>query len=101
MTVSDEEAKDVRTVPGHARPQPETPTGPLGGDPALIGVPTFIVGSIALGLTLVGYVPPRAAAAPLRFTLVATLLGQLIAAVWAAGLGQNAVARGFGIVGGF
>jgi hypothetical protein len=36
MTVSDEEAKDVRTAPGHARPQPETPTGPLGGDPALI-----------------------------------------------------------------
>jgi hypothetical protein len=101
MTVSDEEAKDVRTAPGHARPQPETPTGPLGGDPALIGVPTFIVGSIALGLTLVGYVPAGAVGAPVAIILVATGLGQLIAAVWAAGLGQNAVAAIFGIFTGF
>jgi succinate-acetate transporter protein len=101
MTVSDEEAKDVRTAPGHARPQPATPTGPLGGDPALIGVPTFIVGSIALGLTLVGYVPAGAVGAPVAIILVATGLGQLIAAVWAAGLGQNAVAAIFGIFTGF
>ena len=30
------------------------------GDPALIGVPTFIVGAIALGLVVAGYVPAGA-----------------------------------------
>jgi len=54
MTVSD---TDIATAPPA---EPETTPGPQGGDPALIGVPTFIVGSIALGLTLVGYVPAGA-----------------------------------------
>ena len=34
-----------------------TPSPSLGGDPAMLGLPTFIVGSIALGLVLVGMVP--------------------------------------------
>lgn len=86
--------------PAHASAD-DAPTGPLAGDPALIGVPTFIVGSIALGLTLVGFVPAAAVGAPLAIILVATGVGQLVAAVWAAALGLNAVAGIFGIFTGF
>ena len=38
--------------------------GPLTGDPAIVGVPTFVVGSLMLGLALVNYAP--AAAGPCR-----------------------------------
>ncbi|WP_207954834.1 GPR1/FUN34/YaaH family transporter [Saccharopolyspora elongata] len=98
MTTSDTAAKD------HARPahqEPEPRPGPLSGDPATVGVPTFIVGSIALGLTLVGYVPSAAVGAPVAIILAATGIGQLVAAVWAAGIGQSAVASIFGIFTGF
>lgn len=71
------------------------------GNPAVIGVPTFVIGSIALGLTLVGYVPATAAGAPVAIILAATGLGQLIAAWWAARLGQNPQAAIFGIFAGF
>lgn len=71
------------------------------GDPALIGVPTFIVGATALGLVLTGYVPASAVGASIAIILPATGLGQLVAAVWAASLGQNAVASVFGIFAGF
>ncbi|WP_020661103.1 GPR1/FUN34/YaaH family transporter [Amycolatopsis benzoatilytica] len=71
------------------------------GDPALIGVPTFIVGATALGLVLTGYVPASAVGASIAIILPATGLGQLVAAVWAAALGQSAVASVFGIFAGF
>ncbi|MER6735201.1 GPR1/FUN34/YaaH family transporter [Streptomyces puniciscabiei] len=89
------------TDAAHAEPRPQATPGPLGGDPALIGVPTFVVGSIALGLTLVGYLPAEAAGAPVAIILAATALGQLIAALWAAALGQSAVAAIFGVFTGF
>lgn len=78
-----------------------TLAGPLAGDPAAVGVPTFVVGSIALGLVLTGYVPTAAVGASLPIILAATAVGQLIAAVWGAALGQNAVASIFGIFSGF
>lgn len=71
------------------------------GDPALIGVPTFIVGATALGLVLTGYVPGDAVGASIAIILPATGLGQLVAAVWSAALGQNANASVFGIFAGF
>ena len=71
------------------------------GDPALIGVPTFIVGATALGLVLTGSVPAGAVGASIAIILPATGLGQLVAAVWAAALGQSAVASVFGIFAGF
>src|SRR5271170_7964887 len=52
-------------------------TGPLAGNPAILGLPTFIAGSVALGL------------------------GLLLAAIWAAAVGQSAVAAVFGIFGTF
>lgn len=73
----------------------------LSGDPSMIGVPTFVVGSIALGLGLVGYVPAAAVGAPIAIILFATGVGQVISAVWAAAIGQSAVAGIFGIFAGF
>ena len=52
-------------------PQPAThaegaaAVGPLAGDPAILGLPSFIVGSVALGLVLVGLVPATAVGASL------------------------------------
>jgi succinate-acetate transporter protein len=71
------------------------------GNPALIGVPTFLVGSIALGLVLTGFVPATAGAASIPIIMTATAFGQGLAAVWAARLAQNAVAGIFGIFTGF
>ncbi|HET6298755.1 MAG TPA: GPR1/FUN34/YaaH family transporter [Kribbella sp.] len=71
------------------------------GDPSLIGLPSFIVGSVALGLVLVGYVPAAAVGASLAIIVAATGLGLVIAAVWAAAVGQSAVAGVFGIFAGF
>jgi succinate-acetate transporter protein len=67
----------------------------------VLGLPVFVVGSIALGLALVGYVPPAAAASALPIILAATGLGLLIAALWAAALGQSMVACIFGVFSGF
>src|ERR1019366_1985072 len=75
--------------------------GPLAGDPSVIGLPSFIVGSIALGLVLVGMVPATAVGASLPIILAATAIGQLVSALWSASLGQNAVASVFAIFGGF
>jgi succinate-acetate transporter protein len=79
----------------------EPSTEPATGDPALIGLPAFIVGSIALGLALVGYVPASAVGAPLAIILAATGLGLAIAAIWSAALNQSAVASVFAIFAGF
>ena len=75
--------------------------GPLGGDPAILGLPSFIVGSVALGLALVGVTPATAVGAPLAIILAATAVGLTIAALWAAAIGASAVAGIFGIFAGF
>jgi len=81
--------------------QAAPPAGPLTGDPAVLGLPSFIVGSVALGLALVGVVPATAVGASLPIILAATSIGLLVAAIWAAGIGQSAVACVFGIFSGF
>jgi succinate-acetate transporter protein len=73
----------------------------LAGTPAAVGLPAFVVGSVALGLTLVGYVPATAGAAPIPIIAAATSLGLMIATIWAAAIGQSAVASVFGIFAGF
>jgi hypothetical protein len=78
-----------------------TVPGPLLGDPAALGLPSFIVGSVALGLVLVGMVPATAVGASLPIILAATAAGLFITAVWAAGIGQTALASVFGIFAGF
>jgi len=71
------------------------------GNPAIVGVPTFVVGSIALGLVLTGFVSAKAVGASIPIIMTATGIGQIYAMAWAARLAQNAVAAVFGIFGGF
>ncbi len=77
-----------------------TTTAPT-GDPLAVGLPGFVVGSVALGLQLTGFVSAAAAAAPLAIILGASAVCTLIATIWAARLGQNAVAAVFGVFAGF
>ena len=75
--------------------------GPMAGDPSMLGLGSFIAGSVALGLGLVGVVPAGVLGAPLAIILAATALGLLMATIWCAVLGQSAVAAVFGIFGTF
>lgn len=75
--------------------------GPLAGDPSILGLGSFIAGSVALGLSLAGVVPAGVLGAPLAIILAATALGLLMATAWCAMLGQSAVAAVFGIFGTF
>jgi hypothetical protein len=74
---------------------------PPAADPAALGLPCFIMGAVVLGLTLVGVVPAAAAGAPLAIILGATSVGLIITTVWAAAVGQTAVASVFGIFAAF
>jgi hypothetical protein len=71
------------------------------GDPAILGLPIFAAGSVALGLALVGYVPAAAVGSVLPIVLAATGLGLMIATLWSAVLGQTMVAGVFGLFAGF
>jgi hypothetical protein len=95
MTTVDETASGPAVV--EAAPL----VGPLAGDPSILGLGSFIAGSVALGLGLVGVVPAGVLGAPLAIILAATALGLLMATVWCAVLGQSAVAAVFGIFGTF
>ncbi|WP_327637054.1 acetate uptake transporter family protein [Kribbella sp. NBC_00482] len=97
MTTIDADAHSVPEVQLAA----EAAAPAVTGDPALIGLPSFIVGSVALGLVLVGYVSAAAVGASLPIIIAATGLGLVIAAVWSAAVGQSAVAGVFGIFAGF
>lgn len=102
-----ERAREAAVQDGHHRQHEfepiddKEPVDPLGGDPAMVSLPLFIVGAIALGLTLVGYVSAESAGAPVAVILAATGIGQMFAAIWAARLGQSAEASVFAIFGGF
>ncbi len=89
------------TPGGTASTQEAALVGPLAGDPSILGLGSFIAGSAALGLSLVGVVPAEVLGAPLAIILAATALGLLMATVWCAILGQSAVAAVFGIFGTF
>jgi succinate-acetate transporter protein len=80
---------------------PAAASGPLFGDPGALGLPCFIAGSVSLGLALVGVVPAAAVGAAIPIILTATSIGLFIATIWAAVLGQSAVASVFGIFAGF
>ncbi len=95
-TVSQQLPADAIVPSAPAEPIP-VPTG----DPAVLGLPSFVAGSVALGLALVGYVPAAAQASALPIILMATGLGLVISAIWAAALGQTLVACIFGLFAGF
>lgn len=86
---------DLEVIPAAA---PAPPSGFAAGDPTTLGLPSFVVGSVALGLNLIGFAP---GGAPLAILLAATSLGLLVAAIWSAALGQSAVAAIFGIFASF
>ncbi len=99
MSTLDETAGETIAQPPPAEPAPVV--GPMAGDPTILGLASFIVGSVALGLALVGVVPAGVLGAPLAIILCATALGLLMATIWCAALGQSAVAAIFGIFGTF
>ncbi|NEA35441.1 GPR1/FUN34/YaaH family transporter [Streptomyces sp. SID13031] len=99
MAAVDAEVQSTQEV--RAQHSAEAAVPAVTGDPSLIGLPSFIVGSVALGLVLVGYVPAAAVGASLPVIVAATGLGLVIAAIWSAAIGQSAVAGVFGIFAGF
>jgi uncharacterized protein len=72
-------------------------------NPALVGVPTFVIGSIALGLYLVGFTgsSDNAAIGMIPILFMCTGIGQLIGCIWAIKTGSGPVAAIFGIFAGF
>jgi uncharacterized protein len=75
--------------------------GPLAGDPLALALATFVVGSVALGMVLVGFVSPLGVGSSLPIILTATAAGLFLSAIWAMALGQSAVALISGIFAGF
>src|SRR5260370_38038589 len=102
MTTVDAAAGESgRPAPVSEAPAAAPVVGPMAGDPGMLGLASFIAGSVALGLALVGVVPVLVLGAPLAIILAATALGLLLAAVWAAAVRQSAVAAILGILGTF
>lgn len=84
--------------------EPAAASGPLAGDPAVLGLIMFIPGGVSLGLALTGYTaatPTGGLFSGVDVFLFVTGLGLLIATIWALSLGQSAVAAIFGIFAGF
>src|ERR1700729_1832457 len=104
MTADASTAGTLATEPPAAEEPPAAgaaAAGPLVGDPMALGLPCFVVGSVSLGLALIGVVPSAAVGAALPIILTATSIGLFMATIWAASLGQSAVASVFGIFAGF
>jgi hypothetical protein len=92
------EGRQASEVEAETTPQV---TGPLAGDPLSLGLPSFIVGSVALGMVLIGFVSPLGTGASLPIILAATAIGLLVSTLWAMALGQSAVALILGVFAGF
>ena len=99
-TPSPSPQQPVRLVPPVAEPT----AGPLAGDPAMVGFPSFVLGAVTIGMVYIGVVPATpfgpVAAASMPIVLAAAV-GMFLATIWAARIGQNAAAGISGIVGGF
>jgi len=99
-SVDDRVRRDSVEAAVEAEATPEV-KGPLAGDPLALGLPSFIVGSVALGMVLVGFVSPLGTGASLPIILAATAAGLFISTFWAAAIGQSAVALVLGVFAGF
>lgn len=91
---------DVAAPPAAAAPAIAGPTI-AAGEPGILGLPSFLVGTIALGLVLVRFVPLAAAGAALPIIMTATAVGMGVAAIWAMRLGQSVAAGINGVFAGF
>jgi succinate-acetate transporter protein len=99
MATDTEKIAVLATEVAVAAPTPVVEAPP--GDPAILGLPIFAAGSVALGLALVGFVPAAAVGSVVPIVLAATGLGLLIATIWSAAVGQTMVAGVFGLFAGF
>jgi succinate-acetate transporter protein len=99
MATDTEKLAVLATEVAVAAPMPVVEAPP--GDPAILGLPIFAAGSVALGLALVGFVPAAAVGSVVPIVLAATGLGLLIATIWSAAVGQTMVAGVFGLFAGF
>ncbi len=81
------EAENVQSASGAA----------LAGDPVVLGLLVFALGSTVLGISLIGYVPAAIQGnSIMAIVYAATGLGLLVTTVWAAALGQTFVATVLG-----
>ena len=74
--------------------------GPLAANPSLVGLPSFLIGAVTVGMVFIGVVPATAVGASMPIVLAAAV-GMFIATIWAARLGESVPAGISGIVGGF
>ena len=102
MTTTDEQSTAAHAA-ADAGADAAAATAAAAANPALVGVPTFVVGSVCLGLYLVGFTGASStvAIALVPILILANGLGLLLATVWAIRLGQGPVASIFGIFAGF
>lgn len=98
--VEAERLRESQRAQVEAEATPEV-RGPLAGDPLTLALPVFVVGSVALGMVLVGFVSPLGVGASLPIILAATAAGLFLSAIWAMAVGQSAVALVSGIFAGF
>lgn len=70
-------------------------------DPAALGLPAFVMSAVALAIALIGWVPASAVGAPLPIIIAGGGIGLIITTIWAASVGQSAVAAVFGIFAAF
>ncbi len=77
-------------------PVAEAAAAPPAGNPAPLGLATFLPGALSLGLWLVGYLPAGDLGAIAPAVLMSSGLFLLVATIWATRLAANAVACIFG-----
>lgn len=98
---------DEQSTAAHAAPDTGADTAAAAAaaaaNPALVGVPTFVIGAVALGLYLVGFTGASSTAlvGMLPILFMCTGIGQLVATLWAVRVGAGAPAAIFGIFTGF
>lgn len=96
---------EEQTTAAHAAPDggPRGDAAAAAANPALVGVPTFVIGSVALGLYLVAFTgsSDNAALGMLPILFACTAVGQWVACIWAIRERQGPVAAIFATFGGF
>jgi uncharacterized protein len=79
----------TETAPPTATSNDIASAAPPAGNPLIAGLPGFVLGSIALTLQLLGFVPPSAAAVVLPIAFGASAISTFTATMWAARIGDN------------
>lgn len=89
--------RDVQQAAGVSAPAAAVPTG----NPALLGLATFLPGALSLGLWLVGYLPAADLGGIVPTLWFSSGLFLLISSIWATRLGSSAVAAILGVFSAF